>query len=167
MNAELQKKITFLQQEIKRKVFEGTAKAYNNEIKTHFSNHPSGMKTTLQHFKPLTINGSKSQQTIAIFDKGYPAVLQIGTGSHSGYAYPYDKTSGTFVSFAEEPNLEEWAKKNFRGYSSKMKGLKVGKSETTAFGNNYNQWVFRAGDALKANSSTRSIILAGLKQIKL
>lgn len=164
MNKDINSKMNFLLTEIKKKVFRGVAQSFNNEIKHHFETHPTGVGVTLQHFKEMSVRGDTSQETIAMFDKGYPAWLQEGVSSS---VYPYDKKKGTYVSFADEPSLEEWAKKNYKKYKTKMKGLKVGKDGITAFGKKQNLWFTHAMQLMKSNSQTRSNILREIKTIKI
>jgi len=163
-NMDLNSKLNFFNKELRKKVFKAVAKSYNNEIANHFKEHPTGIGVTLQHFKPLTVDGNQQQETIAIFDRGYPAYLQEGT---SFSKYPYNKREGTFISFDKEPNLEEWAKANYKKYDSRMKGLRVGKKGTTAFGAPHNRWVDQAIIRMKSSSQTRSNILREIKSIKL
>lgn len=166
-NSAVKQKMSLLNKEIKKKIFIGASKSYNREVKTFFSNHPSGMKTTLQYFKPLTVSGETTQDVIATFSEGYPAILQLGpNGSANGYSYPYDSKEGTFVSFSESPSLKEWVDKNY-GYSDVRDGIKVGKESTTGFGKPYNRWVTISGVGLKTNSATKSTILSEVRSIKL
>lgn len=163
------KAMTFLKEEIRKKVFQGVAEAYNKEVVNHFATHPYGIGVTLQHFKQLKVAGNLSKETIAFFDNGYgyPAILQQGTTPRSGYTYPYDSVNGTKVWFDEEPTLLQWAKENYKGFTPTMTGLVIGKSGTTGFGKPYNRWVTKSGEAMKSNSNARNEILSGLRKIKI
>jgi hypothetical protein len=166
IKTEINKKLNLLKSELKKKIFIGASKSYQQEIEKFFLGHPTGIGVTLQYFKQVSVSGNRTQDIIATFNRGYPAILQLGpNGSASGYTYPYDTDEGTMVYFDDNPNLKEWAQENYFGFDENSDGLKVGKSSTTFFGESKNQWVTKAGIGLKNNS--REVILEELRNIKL
>lgn len=155
-----------LKNHLRNKVFSGAAEAYNYEIIQYFESHPSGVGYTLLSFKPVSVSGTKTMDIIARFGSGVPALMQLGPdGAKGGYSYPYNKDTGTFISFMEEPRLEEWARKNIPSLNTNAKGLFVGRRGRTGYGKKYNRWVDITGMALKKSQSTRDIMLKHLRTI--
>ncbi len=156
-----------LKREIKKSVFVATSYSYNFEIAQYFKDHPRGIGVTLQSFKPIKVSGSMTQEVIALFSSPAPAIIALGpNGSKSGYYYPYDKSGGTYISFADEPNLKAWADKNISGLDPKAKGLRIGKIGNTRFGRADNQWHTISGENMKRRTTTRDNILREVSKIK-
>lgn len=159
--------INILKKEIKKKVLSSSAEVMNNNIRNFFLNHPRGIGVTGTLMKPYDINGNRASNIITHFPLGYPAMLELGSdGSHAGYTYPYDKEKGTYVSFADEPNLELWAQKNNPHLKTNTKGLKIG-GEKTKFGSQENKWFTKSAYDLVHGKNTKSFIIERLKNIKI
>ncbi len=155
-----------LEKKIKEKIFKGSAEALNRDVRIFFKNHPTGINVGVTNFKPIEVSGTKTSDTIAIFKKGYPAIMELGhEKAKSGYTYPYGE-SGKFIYFKDEPKLRTWAKKNLPNYNRKMKGMRVGSPRKTTFGKPVNQWFTTSTMRLKQDPETHKIILNQLRRIK-